>query len=558
MSNGLSDADREIVFSHIFRHLASYRNVAEVYILTEHDLQLGQNWDRRATDEANDELNKWAQNFLHQAWIVCKDQEQGCPILDPLADTSTRQIPPLPDLTNVGRTLNTIAVLEITTTKSYSAYTRVFLHSFGPLDEYLIGYTLRNPAKAIEEARNLTETTRDQRARSNRTLRMAGMGLGAVAGGLLVGITGGLAAPLVGAGVTSILGLFGAGGTAAGLLASSLASSSVVCGALFGAYGARSAAGMVSRHAREVSDFEFVQVLGEGEGETLGVRLCISGWLTSDEDITAPWTIFRQGDDTHALQWEKQALKDLSSALVTLVKSQAWSYAKGEIIKHTALAGLLSALSPIFLLKIGKIIEDNPWMNAKALALKTGRVLGELLALRVFGNRPVTLTGFSLGSLVIFQALLQLSELPPAKTCGLIQDVFLFGTPVTSKSLDWATVRRVVCGRVVNGFCPNDMVLGIFSRASSASWNIAGLQAVEVPGVENIEYSDVDGHLQWRGMVGKCLRDCKVPGVADKEVEEQLASIPRIMDMKVEGSEARLFDGDLSAISDGTHASSLA
>jgi len=197
-------------------------------------------------------------------------------------------------------------------------------------------------------------------------------------------------------------------------------------------------------------------------------------------------------------------------------------------------------------------------MNAKALALKTGRVLGELLALRVFGNRPVTLTGFSLGSLVIFQALLQLSELPPAKTSGLIQDVFLFGTPVTSKSLDWATVRRVVCGRVVNGFCPNDMVLGIFSRASSVSWNIAGLQAVEVPGVENIEYSNVEGHLQWRGMVGKCLRDCKVPGLADKEVEEQLASIPRIMDMEVEGSEARLFNGDLQAISGGTQASSLA
>jgi Protein of unknown function (DUF726) len=48
---------------------------------------------------------------------------------------------------------------------------------------------------------------------------------------------------------------------------------------------------------------------------------------------------------------------------------------------------------------------DNPWMNAKQLALKAGAVLGELLSNRVFGSRPVTLCGYSLGSLVIFEAL---------------------------------------------------------------------------------------------------------------------------------------------------------
>lgn len=32
-------------------------------------------------------------------------------------------------------------------------------------------------------------------------------------------------------------------------------------------------------------------------------------------------------------------------------------------------------------------------MNSKALAVKAGAVLGDLLKQRVFGNRPVTLTG---------------------------------------------------------------------------------------------------------------------------------------------------------------------
>jgi hypothetical protein len=44
-------------------------------------------------------------------------------------------------------------------------------------------------------------------------------------------------------------------------------------------------------------------------------------------------------------------------------------------------------------------------MNSKALAIKAGAVLGDLLANRMFGNRPVTLIGYSLGSLSLGQVL---------------------------------------------------------------------------------------------------------------------------------------------------------
>jgi hypothetical protein len=33
--------------------------------------------------------------------------------------------------------------------------------------------------------------------------------------------------------------------------------------------------------------------------------LCISGWLTDEKGVTAPWTIF-EGDDTFALQWVRR------------------------------------------------------------------------------------------------------------------------------------------------------------------------------------------------------------------------------------------------------------
>lgn len=79
--------------------------------------------------------------------------------------------------------------------------------------------------------------------------------------------------------------------------------SSVICGALFGAYGARSTSNMVQRHTREIRDLAIVPVhkLSKDQ-ETLAVRLCVSGWLTSKDDVVAPWTVFG-GDDTFALQW---------------------------------------------------------------------------------------------------------------------------------------------------------------------------------------------------------------------------------------------------------------
>ena len=113
-------------------------------------------------------------------------------------------------------------------------------------------------------------------------------------------MTGGLAAPLVGAGLSSVLGLLGVGGPV-GLLATGLASSGAVCGALFGAYGARSTAQMVARHTREIHDFAFMPV--HPPQDSLAVRLCVSGWLTSPQDVATPWTIFDRGQDTFALQW---------------------------------------------------------------------------------------------------------------------------------------------------------------------------------------------------------------------------------------------------------------
>ncbi|OCH95558.1 DUF726-domain-containing protein [Obba rivulosa] len=525
----LSDEACSIVFQYIYRRLASYRNTAELYAMAEYALSSQpERLKSRIRDEFIEEMNNWAQDLLKHAWLACREpgSDKDAPALDPLSDTSTAGLSPLPAQDRLVRLLNTVLFLQITTRKDYSAHTRTYLFSFAILDESAIAATLKNPGHAVEEAERKTQLAKEQSAAQRKTLRKVGIGLGAVAGGVLIGVTGGLAAPLVGAGLSALLGFLGVGGTAAGLLATGLASSSVVCGALFGAYGSKRTAEMVGHYTRDVHDLAILPV--RDSKETLAVRLCVSGWLASPEDVTAPWTIFG-GDDTFALRWEVKALEDLSNALMATLKTQAMKYVQAQIIKRTVLAGLMTALAPIAWLKIGQIIgnrthtrADNPWMNAKALAVKAGKVLGMLLHDRFLGNRPVTLVGYSLGALLIFEALRYLSTLPPSETAYLIQDVYLFGAPIATDEAAWAAVRRVVAGRLVNGYGSNDYVLAVLSRVSDVRWGVAGLQPVQVKGVENVSCEEVDGHVKWRGMIGQCLQRCGAPGIVDSEVQRQL------------------------------------
>jgi hypothetical protein len=78
------------------------------------------------------------------------------------------------------------------------------------------------------------------------------IGLASVAGAALIGITGGLAAPLVAAGIGTLMGGIGLGGTIAATYLGALASSGAIVGSLFGAYGGKITGDMMKQYASEV------------------------------------------------------------------------------------------------------------------------------------------------------------------------------------------------------------------------------------------------------------------------------------------------------------------
>lgn len=168
----------------------------------------------------------------------------------------------------------------------------------------------------------------------------------------------------------------------------------------------------------------------------------------------------------------------------------------------------------LVLTKLGYLI-DNPWNNALDRARAAGSVLADVLMQRQLGVRPITLIGFSLGSRVIFYALLELAK---HKAFGIVQDVIILGTTLTASTKTWCEARSVVSGRFINGFARNDWVLNYLFRATSGGvGTVAGLRPIlNVPGLENIDVTDkIAGHMSYRAFLPLILDQLGFPVTSD-------------------------------------------
>lgn len=170
------------------------------------------------------------------------------------------------------------------------------------------------------------------------------------------------------------------------------------------------------------------------------------------------------------------------------------------------MAALMASLQlPLVLTKLSYLI-DNPWNVSLARANAAGLILADSLRANNLGKRPVTLLGFSLGSRVIFSCL---KELADKEAHGLIQNVYLFGSPVVGNKEEYLKARSVVSGRFVNGYSSNDWILGYLFRATSGGiMRVAGLAPVEgIPGLENFNLTDlVNGHMDYRSAMPRLLK----------------------------------------------------
>jgi hypothetical protein len=234
----------------------------------------------------------------------------------------------------------------------------------------------------------------------------------------------------------------------------------------------------------------------------------------------------------------------------SVLKSYAWSLAKKEIIARTIFASLMDALWPIALLKVSKVV-DNPFSVGMNRADKAGIVLADALINKAQGERPVTLIGYSLGARMIYSCLMSLAE---RRAFGLVESAVLIGTPAPSDEGRWQSLRSVVSGRLVNVYSENDYILAFLYRTFGIQLGVAGLQAAQVKGVENVDVSSmVSGHLRYQYLAGTILEKIGWEDIDVDEVakEEETLALMEEADKeekaKKEGKEGESVDPDEEA-----------
>lgn len=447
--------------------------------------------------------------------------------------------------------LNSMLLLLLSL-EHYIAYSRILLlHISSSLHlplHILTEHEVQVAQGLLEAAKHMSGDSETQkRSDENKTARRWKVGLAGVAGAAVIGITGGLAAPLVAGALGTIMGGLGLGATTAAGLLGALAESGVIVGSLFGAYGGRMTGQMMDAYAKEVEDFAFLPLKGskhhapKAEDRRLRVTVGVSGWLTQKEDIITPWRALGRESEVFALRWELEALTKLGTSLESVIKSTVWSMAKKEIISRTIFASLMSALWPIGLLKVSKVV-DNPFSVAKNRADKAGIVLADALINRAQGERPVTLIGYSLGARLIYSCLMSLAE---RRAFGLVESAVLMGIPAPSDAAVWRAMRSVVAGRLVNVYSENDYILAFLYRTSSIQYGVAGIQEVlDVKGIENVNVSEmVSGHLRYQYLVGSILEKIGFEDIDVQEVAKEEETLALLEQQEKEEAEKKDRDG---------------
>lgn len=329
------------------------------------------------------------------------------------------------------------------------------------------------------------------------------IGAAALTGGTLMAITGGLAAPAIAAGFSAlaptlgtIIPVIGASGFAAVASAAGSVAGSVAVAASFGAAGAGLTGTKMARRIGDVEEFEF-KAIGENHNQgRLAVEISVSGIVFEEEDFVRPWEGQYNNLERYALQWESKNLFSVSTAIQDWLTSKIATEMMKQGAMMTVLGTLVTALAwPATLLALTDFI-DSKWTIAVDRSDKAGKLLAEVLLKGLQGQRPVTLVGFSLGARVIFRCLQILAE--SETNAGLVERVVLLGAPIAIKDVNWEATRKVVAGRYVNAYSTNDWMLGIAFRANLLTQGLAGIQPVDVPGIENVDVTEViEGHSSY-------------------------------------------------------------
>ena len=311
----------------------------------------------------------------------------------------------------------------------------------------------------------------ENRKKLARNRRLVMMGLATVGGSLVIGLSAGLLAPVIGAGLAAGFTTIGVAGTGSFLAGAGGAAIVTTTGVLTGGYTGIKAA---DRRTGAVKTFEYRPL---HNNKRVNLIITVSGWMNGKvDDVRLPFsTVDPIMGDIYSVLWEPEMLSSTGQT-INILATEALTQSVQQVLGSTILITLMAGLQlPIVLSKLAYLI-DNPWNVSLARAEQAGLIMADSLIDRNLGARPITLVGFSLGCRLIFSCL---KELARKGAHGLVQNVYMFGSPIVANKDEFLKARTVVSGRWVNGYATNDWILGtsLSGLFNPHDWLILRLQA---------------------------------------------------------------------------------
>ena len=340
-----------------------------------------------------------------------------------------------------------------------------------------------------------------QQIKKNKKKRLAYIGLATLAGSLAMGLSMGLLAPVIGAGIAAgftTIGVAGTGSFLAGVGGTALITTTGV------AVGAKVGSKAGARRVGDVHTFEFKPL---HNNKRTNLIVTVSGWMNGEmDDVRLPFsTVDPVMGDMFSLLWEPEMLQSMGQT-IGILASEALSTSIQQLLGATILTALMSAIQiPMALSKLSYLL-DNPWNVSLDRAWKAGKLLADTIVSGNLGVRPITLVGFSLGARLIYSCLIEMER---RGVYGLIENVIILGSPVTVNTDQIAEARSVVSGRFINGYSKKDWILGYLFRATGGGLlTVAGLSPLNnIEGIENIDCTDlVEGHMSYRKAIPKIMK----------------------------------------------------
>lgn len=151
----------------------------------------------------------------------------------------------------------------------------------------------------------------EERGKSQRNRRLAMMGLATVGGGLVIGLSAGVLAPLIGAGLAAGFTTIGVAGTSSFLAGAGGAAIITTTGVLTGGtVGVRAA----KKRSGAVRTFEYRPL---HNNKRTNLIITVSGWMTGKvDDVRLPFsTVDPIMGDIYSIHWEPEMLRSMGDTI---------------------------------------------------------------------------------------------------------------------------------------------------------------------------------------------------------------------------------------------------